>query len=413
MMKNHRIPLLLIMSLFFLFACRTAQVDHSEQNEPAEPYNFSPGLNLIPDAELVYGPALGDFNVRDFIEMQAGYLADYSEEVGETCMSGAQIVEYISLLYSVNPRLLLAVLEYRSHWVSEALPEYQGEYPINAAQSERDGLFRQLSWAANELNRGFYIHEAGALGSFNLPDGTVIDVENDLNHASAALQYFFGLFMDQHDWELAVSPLGLYTSYMRLFGDPFQFEWMDLYPADLQQPVLQLPFAQGERWHFTSGPHSAWGDGAGWAALDFSPPGEGVACYESDAWVRAAADGRITYAQDGAVLLDLDGDGNNGTGWVLLYMHIASDGRVQSGTMLQAGDAIGHPSCEGGISSGTHVHIARRYNGVWVSADRDIPFVMSGWISRGTGAQYEGELVLNDIAVEASGYVTEDNEIYW
>lgn len=415
-MKFQKYSFSLVMAfsmLFFFSACETAQAELSDPNGAVNVDAFNPGSNLIPDAELVVGPSLTGFDVQEFIKSQGGYLAGYSEVVDDVPMNGASIVEKISLMYSVNPRLLLAVLEYRSHWVSDALPENQGEYPINTTLQERNGLFRQLSWAANELNRGFYIHEAGALRRISLSDGTLLDMADELNHATAALQYFFGLFLGQHDWELAVSPLGFYTSYVRLFGDPFQYEVDELYPPELQQPAMQLPFAQGERWHFTSGPHSAWGDGAGWAALDFSPPGESYGCYQSENWVRAVADGVVTYAEDGAVLLDLDGDGNAGTGWVLLYMHVASDGRVQNGVTLQAGDVIGHPSCEGGVSSGTHVHIARRYNGVWVSADRDIPFVMSGWISRGSGAQYEGEMVLDGISVEAIGYVTDENEIYW
>ncbi len=176
---------------------------------------------------------------------------------------------------------------------------------------------------------------------------------------------------------------------------------------------MQLPFAQGERWHFTSGPHSAWGDGAAWAALDFSPPGEAWGCYESPAWVRAVADGSVIYAEYGAVLQDLDGDGDPGTGWVLLYMHIATQGRAAVGNKLQQGEVIGHPSCEGGISSGTQVHLARRYNGMWIAADRELPFILSGWRSIGIGVPYEGALIYDDISIEASGYVTNDNEIEW
>jgi hypothetical protein len=94
-------------------------------------------------------------------------------------------------------------------------------------------------------------------------------------------------------------------------------------------------------------------------------------------------------------------------------MHVAQAGRVAAGTRLQAGDAIGHPSCEGGPSTGTHTHLARRYNGVWIAADRAMPFILSGWKSGGSGAQYEGTLILDTTIIEASGYVTDENEIYW
>jgi hypothetical protein len=114
-------------------------------------------------------------------------------------------------------------------------------------------------------------------------------------------------------------------------------------------------------------------------------------------------DGLIVRAENGAVVQDLDGDGSEQTGWTILYMHIESRDRVQPGTILQAGSPIGHPSCEGGISNGTHVHIARRYNGEWIPADQELPFIMDGWVSGGTGIMYDGFLSKEGITIEAWG----------
>jgi murein DD-endopeptidase MepM/ murein hydrolase activator NlpD len=414
MMKpaNRLFTVFVFVSLIMLPACVKTGGDFVNDEEQIDSA-VSNDIQLIPDAELVYSPAQVGFDAKIFIDEQGGFLNGYSEEVDGRQMSGAQIVDEVSLYYSVNPRLLLALLEYRACWVSEASPSYQSKYPILQTGSTYAGLFSQLSWAANILNRGFYTHEVGALPEITLPDASTIILPANLNDASAALYYFFGTFLEYHDWELAVSPLGFYAEYVRLFGDPFQFDFGTLLPDDLVQPTLQLPFAQGERWHYTSGPHSAWGDGAAWAALDFSPPGEEFGCFSTAAWVRAMADGVIVYAENGVVLQDLDGDGDIRTGWALLYMHIAQAERVAAGTQVKAGDAIGHPSCEGGPSTGTHTHLARRYNGVWVAADRDLPFILSGWKSGGSGAQYEGTLTLDITIIEASGYVTDENEIFW
>jgi murein DD-endopeptidase MepM/ murein hydrolase activator NlpD len=122
---------------------------------------------------------------------------------------------------------------------------------------------------------------------------------------------------------------------------------------------------------------------------------------QSDAWTVAVADGLILRADNGAVVQDLDNDGIEQTGWTVLYMHIESRGRVRPGTLLKAGDRIGHPSCEGGVSTGTHVHLARRYNGEWIPADQSVPFVLDGWVSQGLGREYDGILVKNDRTVEA------------
>jgi murein DD-endopeptidase MepM/ murein hydrolase activator NlpD len=92
-------------------------------------------------------------------------------------------------------------------------------------------------------------------------------------------------------------------------------------------------------------------------------------------------------------------------------MHISGIERVQPGTYLNAGERIGHPSCEGGFSTGTHLHIARRYNGEWIPADQTLPFVMDDWVSRGLGNEYDGFLVKEDDRIEAWNGVSPENSI--
>jgi hypothetical protein len=77
----------------------------------------------------------------------------------------------------------------------------------------------------------------------------------------------------------------------------------------------------------------------------------------------------------------------------LLYLHIAANQRVAAGTFLQAGDLIGHPSCEGGRATGTHIHLARKYNGEWMLADGALSFTLSGWQAHAGTKPYEGALV--------------------
>ncbi len=369
---------------------------------PPQPEGTGTDFKIIPDSELVYGPASTDFDVEGFVKYHDGYLAHYWEEVNGRSMSGAQIVTSIAQDYSVNPRLLLAVLQYQSGWLVNKNPEKSlQDYPTGIRDPQRKGLYRQLSWAANNLNRGYYLWKVNGIATWSLSDDTLLSVSPLINAGTAALQGYFAALYDRSNWEIAVSPAGFFTTYDALFGYPFDYAIEPNLPVDLAQPTMQLPFETGLDWAFTSGPHSGWGDGSAWAALDFAPPGDIPGCVLSDEWVVAVADGLILRAQDGAVMQDLDGDGLEQTGWVVLYMHIETRDRVEAGTFLKAGEKIGHPSCEGGISTGTHVHLARRYNGEWIPADQNIPFNLDGWISSGAGNEYDGYLTRNAVRIEA------------
>ena len=65
---------------------------------------------------------------------------------------------------------------------------------------------------------------------------------------------------------------------------------------------------------------------------------------------------------------------------------------------------IGHASCEGGAATGTHVHIARKYNGEWIVADGPIPFVMDGWTVVAGDKPYLGKMVNGDKIATADVY---------
>jgi hypothetical protein len=100
----------------------------------------------------------------------------------------------------------------------------------------------------------------------------------------------------------------------------------------------------------------------------------------------------------------MDGDGHEQTGWNIMYLHVANNGRVPLGTWVDQNDRIGHASCEGGLSTGTHVHTARKYNGEWVVADGPIPWVLSGWTVVAGDAPYLGKLVRGNQVVTADVY---------
>jgi LasA protease len=361
-----------------------------------------PAFKLIPDSELVYGPLSASFDIAGFIKDKGGYLASYTQVVNGETLDAAQVVQLIAQDYSINPRLLLAVLEYRSGWLTRPNPDSAlGDTPFGFNDGWYVGLYRQLAWASIQLNSGFYRWGANNATKWMLKDGSVIPIDPTINAGTAGVQNFFAQLDDYSTWLRDVSPGGFFDTFYALFGYPFERTIEPLVPVNLSQPLLSLPFRSGEIWAFTGGPHLSWDAGSPFGALDFAPPGEALGCVESNALVIAVANGLVTRTGEGVVILDLDGDGNEGTGWVIVYMHVESRDRVQPGTYLHVGDTVGHPSCEGGVSSGTHVHLARKFNGVWIPADGPVPFNLGGWLASGTGEEYVGTLTRNGVVVES------------
>jgi LasA protease len=369
--------------------------------------NATSSVHLLPDSELVYSSSAISFDVGDYVMEAGGHLSTYKEYLGSTGVtSGADIVAMIALDNSINPRLLLALLEFQSGWVfGEPANLAQTEYPYGMVDRNSKGLLRQLKWAVNQLSIGYYDWREGRLNEIKLSDGVTARLAPDLNAGTAALQYYFAQIYDSQAWVEVLDPeTGFPAHYERMFGSPWLRAQVvePLFPPNLVQPHLELPFLIGPLWSYTGGPHGAWERDGSWAAVDFAPASTQSGCVESGAWVAASAAGLVVRSERGIVVLDLDGDGNEQTGWVLVYLHIASKMRIDLGEWVETGDLLGHPSCEGGHSTGTHVHMARKFNGEWMTADGPVPFVLSGWRVHAGEEPYKGTLTRGDETVVAS-----------
>lgn len=370
---------------------------------------------IIPDSELVYGPTTADFDIREYLSTYYPQSALFTvrEVVEEQELDGVGMIDLVALRFSVNPRLLLAMVEQRTGWVTRPFSGDPLPYPMGYVRPGFEGFYTQLSWAANRVNEGFYARAEGGWSGFPLADGTRLAFHPTINHGTAGVQNWLGAHTGATyaGWLIEAGAGGFLATYERLFGSPFARTYEPLLPNGLTQPEMDLPWEPGVPWYFTGGPHGGWASGSSWAALDFGPDRDKLGCYVSEAWVTAALDGTVLYSDFGGVLVDQDGDGQLGTGWVIVYWHVDRQGRVPAGTVVERGDRLGHPSCEGGFSSGTHLHIARRYNGRWLAADGSLPFVMDGWVSQGEGIEYNGFLVRGNEVKEACACAEDGNEI--
>jgi len=351
-------------------------------------------FKIVPDGLFVYGPAERGFDPVAFVATQPGWLKNYKVYAGGEDRRGGQIIEYLSINFSISPRLLLALLEYQLGALTqpEAPQDLTSGYLLGYKEHMHQGLYQQLVWAANTLNNAYYGWRRGTLREFEHPDGSLERPDPWQNSASVALQYYFSRFMTKNDYLKATHQNGFQLSYGHLFG-PLWESVEPVLPGSLNQPELKLPFETGDAWTYTGGPHTGWGEGEPFAAVDFAPPAVVTGCFETKDYATAVAAGNIVRKWPAIAVLDLDNDMDERTGWVIFYLHLASDSIPPVGTHLETGQAIGRPSCEGGQATGTHVHIARKYNGEWILADSPLALNLEGWVAHNGSEAYEGTLV--------------------
>ncbi len=355
----------------------------------------------IPDSAFVNGPSQIGFSTSAFVESTSGWLKNYRVYAGDKIRTGAEAVDYVAMNYSISPRLLLAILEYQTGALTQ-LEIPGGRYLLGFRRSFYEGPYLQIVIAANTLNNGYYAWRSGKLTELELLDETLTRPDPWQNAGSVALQYYFSRIYSGDKFYASIGPDGLARVYKSLFGDP----WADpsnVLPGSLQQPELRFPFPAGQVWAYTGGPHTGWGTGDPFSAIDFAPASDKTGCVivPPDKYAVAMADGLVVRSGIDGTIIDLDKDGDERTGWTLYYLHLATNARIHVGSEVKVGEPVGYPSCEGGHVTGTHVHIARKYNGEWVLADGPLAFNLEGWVTHNGSRAYKGTLTRGALTIIA------------
>jgi murein DD-endopeptidase MepM/ murein hydrolase activator NlpD len=366
---------------------------------PVQYVELSRSQSLLPDSEVIYSPSAAGFDVSAYVNQAGGYFSHTQDSLSGELLSGADILARVALDNSINPRLLLAILEYECNCVlGEPERSFENEDILGIDASY--GLYHQLVWVAEQLSNGYYGWRSGQLTQLELPGGEIIRLSPMLNAGTVALMTYMAQYeiqkkADRQTWEKRLDPT---TGFMELYQRMFEKPWVraakvePLFPPNLTQPKLQFPFEIAAIWSYSGGPHWAWEHSGPLAAIDLAPASAHSGCVPSVEWVTAVADGLVVRSERGAMLQDLDGDGLEQTGWVILYLHVDTARTIKTGDYLHAGDRIGHPSCEGGRATGTHLHLARKFNGEWMTVKDSVPFILDGWIVHAGENPYEGTM---------------------
>lgn len=376
-----------------------------------------PDTQIIPDSEFVYGPTSVGFDVAAYIDNQPGFLKSLSAFANKRQRSAAETIQFVAEQYSINPKLFLALMEWQTQALTQTdAPETLQENLFGPIPNV-SGFYRQLYWVAEQLTVGYYGWRSGALTKIDFQDGYLLRVDSYQNAATVGLHYLFAQIWPFDQFETLAGRDGFAATYSRLWGEPFATRPMDVIEGNLTQPPLTLPFRPNEQWALTGGPHPAWGENVPWGALDFAPPSGESGCIATQRQSTASASGIVTRSGENTVILDLDGDGYEQTGWVLFYFHLANEGLAPAGSHLQVGEPVGLPSCEGGRATGTHVHVARRYNGEWLPAEGIVPDVLpmtlSDWTAVRGEAPYDGRMWRLGQWVYACTCSTSANLVFW
>lgn len=363
---------------------------------------------LLPDSEVVYSPSAAGFSAAEYLSNSGGFLSRYSEHVYDGQLSGAEIVERVAVESSLSPRLLLAILEERTGWVlGDQEGQIDTDHPLGLFVPGKVGLYQELTIAATQINKGYYSGRAGVVKDLQFKDQSKLRINPELNAGSMGIQLFYALVTFPGEWESVLYGRdGFKELYEMMFPGISQraAEVDPLLRENLSQPKLELPFLPGERWSMTGGPHYSWNAFSPRGALDFAPVTGERACEISSAWVTASAAGDVVRSAHNVLALDLDGDQFEGTGWNIIYLHLAEGSMPPAGTQVVLDDRLGHPSCQRGSNTGTHVHIARKFNGEWLPVEDNVPFVLSGWEVYAEEGNYIGGMAKGDEIVEAKPY---------
>ena len=304
---------------------------------------ISLGNAPIENELLIYTPQeMLSFNVEDYLLHNAPHLVEFAEIISHWCGYS-----------SISPKIIITLIEYQTGLISNAQPDPNDmEKPLSSL-SDSTGFSMQIKDVATQLADAYYSWRK---------DQQALD-QNILQN-----------FLDEKsNVQLRRDQQGLRNLYYQLF--PELSESVD---QQLQAPVygamppdnlLQLPYPVGESWNF-GGSHTNNGSGDyPQSSLDFNGRSWNWGTDTSDLWVVAAHGGQVVVHSS----CNVEVVGSDG--WSTTYYHldnviVETNQTVSRNTPLaNYADNRDQALCQGGSSSGPHVHFSLKYDGSYEHLD--------------------------------------------
>ncbi|WP_238613393.1 peptidoglycan DD-metalloendopeptidase family protein [Candidatus Oscillochloris fontis] len=330
---------------------------------------------LFDPQRLNYAHNFSTPEIQALLEERGSPLATVRIQVGERSQRFTDVLVGLSSLYSINPKLLLALMHYHAGLLNAGTNDnlawamgYQGD------GGNRRGIYSQLRWAAREIRAAMREY---TLRNPNDPppplvfaDGTRQPVSADIAFSRYVLARV--LAPTTNPGGLGSRLEGLLNTYARIFGDPREppTDWPALAQPFMVQPMTTIfpvtsffdhdaPFLREN-----GGIDTFWGRHETDIAFAYDGhTGWDYAMGPPDA-ILAAAAGNVTFAgnsDDGcptpakAVIID------HGNGYRTLYWHLHRIS-VEAGQQVAAGEQIGIAG-DSGCANGAHLHFQVQYLG--------------------------------------------------
>ena len=359
-----------------LLATRSQAVGTSAALAPAP---ASSRADLLSNSQFVFGPVARRFN-----------LSGYLERSGSPLLADAPAIEGWCAYASVNPQVILAVLEAGGGQVTG------GWQTALSAEQRRAAIGDMVMRLATYFYSHLYEYGERAVGrpasgpSITLPGGRTLALDASASSASYAVLGELAQATGAPSIEELASPdgaTGFLATWQRLFPDSNPLDAsVSITPSALPPPDLfQFPFPLGQTWGF-SGAHNWYGNGATYgrpySSMDFFTSGGSCSVPPASDWAVAAAGGSGYHPSGYSCWYRIDHAG----GWSTSYYHLrnmVSSGQVTANRSL---GTIACETCAGGWATGPHVHFSLLYNGAYVDLEG---VKLSGWTVRTGSGNYE------------------------
>ncbi len=343
---------------------------------PVEPRDVLPvapsNTPLFDDLRFTSEPNLTVPAVQALLDAQPGTLKSALMTVGDRNHGVAEVVVGQAYLYSMNPKLLLALLEFQQGLLSNAAPAVdQIEWAMNfRGENEKwRGLYGQIRWAARELRRG--VRDYPYVTELQYKDKDVKGpIPVGLNAASYAVVRVLAQTMTPEELEQVLADGAFISTYANLFEDPRQTLGPLPPPAEpflrspLPKPTYVTSFFDHDLPFLTpNGSLVSW-----WGRRETKVSYDG-----HDGWdyglrppdpILAAAAGTVVWAGNSDDGCGIPARGvviDHGNGYRTLYWHL-SEISVAIGQTLSAGDQLGIVGATG-CAIGPHLHFQTQYLG--------------------------------------------------